>query len=95
MALSPVELVLGALVIVLLLAVLVQSQSLGNLKDRVARVERALRPEVPAGSSGLAPDLEQEVRGLLGEGKKIMAIKVVRERTGLGLKEAKDLVDRF
>lgn len=34
-----------------------------------------------------------EVRQLLSEGKKIDAIKVLREATGLGLKEAKDLVE--
>jgi ribosomal protein L7/L12 len=93
--LSGVELVLGSLVIVLLVAVLVQNQSLGTLRERVARVERAVRPEPPPGSSGLTPEVEQEVRGLVDSGQKILAIKVVRERTGLGLKEAKDLVDRF
>jgi hypothetical protein len=37
--------------------------------------------------------LTDEERSLLLEGKKIQAIKRVRERTGLGLKEAKDLVE--
>ncbi|MBK8097085.1 MAG: ribosomal protein L7/L12 [Planctomycetes bacterium] len=36
---------------------------------------------------------DQEVDALLRAGQKIQAIKLVRERTGLGLKEAKDLVD--
>jgi len=35
-----------------------------------------------------------EVRAALAGGNKIEAIKLVRERTGLGLKEAKDLVER-
>lgn len=39
----------------------------------------------------LGRDLEQ----LLSAGKKIEAIKLVRERTGLGLKEAKDAVERL
>jgi ribosomal protein L7/L12 len=34
------------------------------------------------------------VRAALAEGNKILAIKLVRERTGLGLKESKDLVER-
>lgn len=37
----------------------------------------------------LAPDIERLIRA----GNKIEAIKLVRERTGLGLKEAKDTVE--
>ena len=42
-----------------------------------------------------APDnpREAEVRRLIDAGHKIEAIKVVREQTGLGLKESKDRVD--
>lgn len=36
---------------------------------------------------------DQQVDDLLRAGQKIQAIKLVRERTGLGLREAKDLVD--
>ncbi|MEZ5710800.1 MAG: 50S ribosomal protein L7/L12 [Blastomonas sp.] len=36
---------------------------------------------------------DPEVRALISAGHKIEAIKVVRERTGLGLKEAKELVE--
>ena len=39
----------------------------------------------------LGRDLEQ----LLSAGKKIEAIKLVRERTGLSLKDAKDAVERL
>jgi ribosomal protein L7/L12 len=38
-------------------------------------------------------DLEEQLRVLLAEGKKIEAIKVYRERTGAGLAEAKDAVE--
>jgi ribosomal protein L7/L12 len=38
-------------------------------------------------------DWEQEIRGLLGEGQKIEAIKLYRERTGAGLKQAKEAVE--
>ncbi|PRC50481.1 hypothetical protein C6A85_69195 [Mycobacterium sp. ITM-2017-0098] len=44
-------------------------------------------------SSG--PAVSAEVRQLALEGKKIQAIKVLREQTGLGLKESKDIVDRL
>ena len=36
---------------------------------------------------------DPEVRHLLAQGQKINAIKRVRELTGIGLKQAKDLVD--
>lgn len=42
---------------------------------------------------GLDARLEADLRGLLGKGHKIEAIKLARERLGLGLKEAKDLVE--
>ncbi|WP_286230873.1 ribosomal protein L7/L12 [Neobacillus mesonae] len=39
--------------------------------------------------------LREEVRQLLLEGKKIKAVKRVRERTGISLVEAKQYVDQF
>ncbi len=44
------------------------------------------RPELP-------PEALAEVRAALAAGNKIEAIKLYREHTGLGLKEAKDAVD--
>ncbi|NOU93157.1 hypothetical protein GC093_07935 [Paenibacillus sp. LMG 31456] len=41
----------------------------------------------------LAPELEQRLQFLLTGGKKIEAIKELREATGLSLKAAKDCVD--
>ncbi|MGQ0549128.1 MAG: 50S ribosomal protein L7/L12 [Armatimonadota bacterium] len=51
----------------------------------------------PGGGAAAAPVIEEQVEfdavlSTVGE-KKIQVIKVVRELTGLGLKEAKDLVD--
>jgi len=40
-------------------------------------------------------DGDEEIRQLVAHGNKIQAIKRVRELTGLGLKEAKDYVDRL
>ena len=47
------------------------------------------------GASSVAPTTEwmSEVRDLVARGNTIQAIKVYREHTGLGLKEAKDAVD--
>jgi large subunit ribosomal protein L7/L12 len=60
-------------------------------------VSAAAPVAIPAAQAGAAPAAEEktEFQAILtdvGE-KKIQVIKVVRELTGLGLKEAKDLVD--
>jgi large subunit ribosomal protein L7/L12 len=39
--------------------------------------------------------MPQEVVGLVRSGRKIEAIKVLREQRGIGLAEAKELVDRI
>jgi ribosomal protein L7/L12 len=72
-----------------------------ELERRVAALEWALRgagggtavsPSAPAGE---AVPVSAEVRALAMQGKKIQAIKVLRDETGLGLKESKDIVDRL
>jgi ribosomal protein L7/L12 len=58
------------------------------LQSVVAESDHA---EVPV----TGPPWELEAKALCATGKKINAIKVVRENTGLGLKEAKDLVESW
>ena len=54
----------------------------------------AAGPAAGGGAAAAAPEKEDFTVVLAGGGeKKIQVIKVVRELTGLGLKEAKDLVD--
>jgi len=54
----------------------------------------AAGPAAGGAAAGAAPEKEDFTVVLTGGGeKKIQVIKVVRELTGLGLKEAKDLVD--
>ena len=80
---------------------LLKAQELGDYLKDVYGVEAAAAPVVaagPAAAAGAAPAAEAEKEDftvvLTGSGdKKIQVIKVVRELTGLGLKEAKDLVD--
>lgn len=43
----------------------------------------------------LAGDLPDDVRAAASAGDRLRAIKLLRERTGLGLKEAKDALDRL
>lgn len=60
----------------------------GLMSDRPAPL-----PSVPAVVE--SQDLDTEVRQLLDRGLVIEAVKLVRERTGKGLKEAKDHVDQL
>ncbi|HYF61401.1 MAG TPA: ribosomal protein L7/L12 [Herpetosiphonaceae bacterium] len=53
------------------------------------------RPRLTGGVIALSPDAEREVRSVLATGNKIAAIKLVRQASGAGLKEAKDFVDRM
>lgn len=72
------------------------------IQRQVARVERRLdRTErkldaimTHLGIPEAEPDLP-EVHAFLRDGKKIQAIKVYREATGAGLKEAKEAVDKL
>ncbi|MEU6140230.1 ribosomal protein L7/L12 [Streptomyces sp. NPDC047081] len=63
--------------------------------QRVARVERKL--DLILGHLGLREDepWSAEVADLVRAGKKIEAIKMYREATGVGLKEAKDAVEKL
>jgi large subunit ribosomal protein L7/L12 len=81
---------------------LLKAQELGDYLKDVYGIEAAAAPVIAAGpmvaGGGAAPAAEAEKEDftvvLTGSGeKKIQVIKVVRELTGLGLKEAKDLVD--
>ena len=62
--------------------------------EAVAAGRQAALPEKPPPEE-LAPLDTVELLRLVDQGKAIAAIKLVRERTGLGLKEAKDYVERL
>src|SRR5271166_5196505 len=52
--------------------------------------------EPRTGSLGQQPnDLESQILSLMGQNQKIEAIKLYRQETGFGLKEAKDAVEAF
>ena len=71
-----------------------------DLERRVVELERAAfragqsvgRPPVGEANETWASEM---VRRLAMDGQKIAAIKLLRDETGLGLKEAKDIVDRL
>lgn len=61
--------------------------------DEMMLVEPAELRVNPADSTDMFNGLTRKEWDELAAGRKIHAIKQVRERTGLGLKEAKDMVD--
>jgi ribosomal protein L7/L12 len=69
---------------------------LREAKDAVEALERggSLPKGAPiAGTAGVRADLKADIWALMQDGQKIQAIKFYRERTGCGLKQAKDAVE--
>ena len=69
--------------------------SLKDAKDAVEAMEMGAVIDFPASAqvSDLDPFLENQIKHLLAERKKIEAVKAYREAYNCGLKEAKDAVD--
>jgi large subunit ribosomal protein L7/L12 len=81
------------------MSVLELSELIKLMEDKfgVSAAAAAVAVAAPAAGGGAAPAAEEQteftvILGAAGE-KKVEVIKVVRAVTGLGLKEAKDLVD--
>ncbi len=70
---------------------------IAELERRVAELERAafLAGQPIRTQSVDEPGVSEMVRQLALQGNKIAAIKLLRDETGLGLKEAKEIVDRL
>src|SRR5262249_34027835 len=66
-----------------------------GLKESKDAVEAIQRGQAARSGPQSDRDLEDEVVSFLEQGQKIEAIKRYRERTGVGLKEAKDAVKRM
>ncbi len=74
-----------------------------ELKDAKAAVEALERGAPPAPTpptpgtesapEAIDPGFREELQALTAQGRKVEAVKLYRERTGAGLKEAKDAVD--
>jgi len=80
------------------MTVLELSELKSKFEDKLGVTAAAPMMAMPMGGAGAAAAVAEEKTEfavvLIGAGdKKIQVIKVVRELTGLGLKEAKDLVD--
>ena len=66
---------------------------LRRIEAKLDQVMRHLNIETPPATA--ATGLSDEVRRLADEGNKIEAIRVHRDETGLGLKDAKDAVEGY
>lgn len=64
-----------------------------SLKEATEAVEALAHSRTRVGPSTIDPEFEQQVLATLERGSKIEAIKQYRERTRVGLKEAKDAVE--
>ena len=60
-----------------------------RLKERVAHLERLLK----ASGEEIDLALSESERALVLDGRKLEAVKAYRDRTGVGLKTAKEAVD--
>jgi ribosomal protein L7/L12 len=66
---------------------------LKEAKDYVDSLAKSTSPSMDSAAGVSKETLEFEVRELLARGRKVEAVKKVRELTNWGLKEAKDFVD--
>ena len=64
--------------------------SLLDAKNAVEALEPNQPVEVP---DGVSPELEMEVVQLLGQGRKLEAVKLYRNRTGIGLRDSRVVVE--
>lgn len=86
-------LLLGIIIILLFYISTLKSQ----IKQQTYQIERLQTDSPIQTTTNLtrAEDLKTELRHLKTIGKPIMAIKVLREKTGMGIKEAKEFVDQL
>ena len=74
----------------------VTGASLAEAKDAVEEMARDEFAKPPEGAMDFDnPILEARIRSMLSKRQKIEAVKIYREEYGIGLKEAKDAVDRI
>jgi ribosomal protein L7/L12 len=72
---------------------------LSAAKDAVETLEKfpasARAPSSLTATIRRAEQTSEEVQKLVAQGRKVEAVKLIRDQTGLGLKEARELVDRL
>lgn len=63
--------------------------------EQLRTMEKQIAGPETEGRIYAARDPSEEVRQMLQQGEKIKAIKLYREQTGVGLREAKETIDRL
>ncbi len=86
------------MLIVILVVVWMQNQEANREMDAPSETGRPSAPgwlEALSGDPGepISADLEARILALLANGRKIEAVKIYRNATGVGLKEAKEAVE--
>ena len=71
------------------------ADKLGATAKPAPAKDRSGTGELPPITSTIGPDHDDELRSMVAAGQQIEAIKMVRTLTGMGLKDAKDYVDRL
>jgi large subunit ribosomal protein L7/L12 len=97
----PVLVAIGVILLVLLALALRPSRRRDPLlggqppayRPVAPRDHRQARAPIGEGQAPLSPEVEAEVVALISAGRKIEAIKVVRDATRMGLQDSKDLVE--
>lgn len=97
----PVLVAIGVILLVLLALALRPSRRRDPLlggqppayRPAAPRHQREARAPTGEGTTTLSPEVEAKVVALIAAGRKIEAIKVVRDATRMGLQDSKDLVE--
>ncbi|WP_435747806.1 ribosomal protein L7/L12 [Microbacterium sp. PMB16] len=95
-----IGIVVGLVVVVGILAAALRGMRPKLPEPQVFTPSPTTARSLPASSaastaSGLTPQVVAEIDRLIGAGQKIHAIKLFRDATGVGLKEAKDRVEHW
>lgn len=82
------------LIIIFLGAVLMIVGSINELQRQVCRLNTRL-DKISKHLGIEEPDIDEELLSLIAEGKRVKAVKRLRDFSGMGLREAKEYVDKL
>ena len=99
----PLPLLIAGVAIILLLLILLSRKARRAHDPLLGGKRRPLPPPRDRSAPGpgapvsvtLSPETDRAVRALIVRDRRIEAIKLVREESGMGLKDSKDFVDRL
>jgi ribosomal protein L7/L12 len=82
-----------AFVVVVIIAIIAMRFVATPTIDATGQIPTSVRAQATLNQHAFSPEQLSQIHSLVAQGQKIVAIKQVREWTGLGLAEAKSLVD--